>query len=64
VVAVCDTYKGNLNKAKDQVITKGATRRRRITDYRDILNDPTIDVVVISTPSTALSHGHGGAQGR
>jgi predicted dehydrogenase len=50
VVAVCDTYKGNLNKAKDQVITKGGNTPKTYNDYRDILNDPTIDVVVISTP--------------
>lgn len=50
IVAVCDTYKGNLAKAVDNVQTKQGKKPKAIVDYREILADPSIDVVFIATP--------------
>ncbi|MDQ6675997.1 MAG: Gfo/Idh/MocA family oxidoreductase, partial [Acidobacteriota bacterium] len=50
VVAVCDTYAGNLAKAKDQVQTKGGNTPKTYVDYRELLADPNVDSVAISTP--------------
>ena len=50
VTAVCDTYKGNLAKGKDRVQTTGGNTPKTFVDYRDILKDPSIDVVFITTP--------------
>lgn len=50
VNAVCDTYTGNLAKAKDRVQTMGHNTPKTYEDYRQLLADPSIDAVVISTP--------------
>jgi predicted dehydrogenase len=50
VVAVCDTYSGNLAKGKDRVQTMGGNTPKTYVDYKDILADPSIDVVFIATP--------------
>jgi predicted dehydrogenase len=50
IVAVCDTYKGNLAKGLDYVQTKQGAKPKAVVDYRDILADPKIDVVFIATP--------------
>lgn len=50
VVAVCDTYKGNLNRAKDYVTTQNGSAPRTFVDYKELLAAPGIDAVVISTP--------------
>ncbi|MEO7144229.1 MAG: Gfo/Idh/MocA family oxidoreductase [Bryobacteraceae bacterium] len=50
VVAVCDTYAGHLARAKDQVETLGRNTPKTYTDYRDMLADPNVDSVFISTP--------------
>src|ERR1051326_5379141 len=50
VTAVCDTYKGNLNRAKDRVQTMGKNAPKTYEDYLQLLQDPSIDAVVISTP--------------
>jgi predicted dehydrogenase len=50
VVAVCDTYEGNKNRAKDLVQTTEKQTPKTFVDYRDILKDPSIDVVFITTP--------------
>ena len=50
VNAVCDTYTGNLAKAKDRVQTTGHNTPKTYEDYRQLLADPSIDAVVISTP--------------
>jgi len=50
VTAVCDTYKGNLNRAKDRVQTMGKNAPKTYDDYLQLLQDPSIDAVVISTP--------------
>lgn len=50
VTAVCDTYTGNLNRAKDAVQTQGGNTPKTYVDYREVLRDPSIDVVFICTP--------------
>src|SRR5579862_6146147 len=46
VVAVCDVYERNLKMALDK--TNG--QARAVRDFREILNDKSIDAVCISTP--------------
>src|SRR5579864_3615581 len=50
VTAVCDTYTGHLNRAKDRVQTMGKNAPKTYADYLELLQDPSIDAVVISTP--------------
>lgn len=50
VAAVCDTYAGNLNRAKDNVMSKGKNTPKTYVDYKDLLADPNVDVVFIMTP--------------
>jgi predicted dehydrogenase len=50
VVAVCDTYQGNLAKGKDIVQTEEKTSPKTYVDYRDVLADPNVDVVFICSP--------------
>jgi predicted dehydrogenase len=50
VVAVCDTFSGNLAKGKDRVQTMGGNTPKTYVDYKEILADPSIDVVFIATP--------------
>jgi predicted dehydrogenase len=50
VVAVCDTYQGNLNQGKDIVQTKENSTPKTYVDYRELLADPNIDVVFICSP--------------
>src|ERR1051326_6039235 len=39
VVAVCDTYKGNLARAKDRVQTMGGNTPKTYEDYQQVLAD-------------------------
>jgi predicted dehydrogenase len=50
VTAVCDTYAGNLARAKDNVQSKGKNTPKTYVDYKDLLADPNVDVVFIMTP--------------
>lgn len=50
IVAVCDAYKGNLNKAKDTVQTQEGKTPKTYVDYKELLADPNVDVVFIATP--------------
>jgi predicted dehydrogenase len=50
VVGVCDAYTGNLARAKDRVQTLGKNTPKTYADYKELLADPSIDVVFISTP--------------
>lgn len=50
VTHVCDTYKGNLAKGKDIVQTNGKNSPKTSVDYRDVINDPNVDVVFICSP--------------
>ena len=50
VTAVCDTYDGHRNRAVDRVATWGGNKPKPYIDYRDLLADPSIDIVFICTP--------------
>ena len=50
VLAVCDTYTGNLNKGADYVATKWGKKPDTYADYRQILDRKDIDTVFIMTP--------------
>ena len=50
VTAVCDTFQGALAAGKDNVQTKGGNTPKTYSDFREILQDPSIDVVFITTP--------------
>src|SRR5436190_1756440 len=50
VVALCDTFQGNLAKGKDIVQTEEKTTPKTYIDYRDVLSDPNVDVVFIASP--------------
>jgi predicted dehydrogenase len=49
VVAVCDVYQPNLERAAAAARSLGQ-QPREVKDFRDILKDPSIDVVCVSTP--------------
>lgn len=50
VLAVCDTYEGNLNRAKDRVQTMGKNTPQATSDYTQVLANRDINTVVIATP--------------
>lgn len=50
VSAVCDTFSVNLNRGKDLVATTEGRTPKAVADYKEILNDKSIDAVVIATP--------------
>lgn len=51
VVTLCDVQAGNLDLAREFVKERGVEPDFKFTDdYRDVLSDPSIDAVVISTP--------------
>ncbi len=50
VTAVCDTFQGNLAKGKDRVQTQGKNSPKTYVDYRELLQDASIDAVFITTP--------------
>jgi predicted dehydrogenase len=50
VSAVCDTFQGALARGKDQVMTKGKNTPKTYVDYREMLKDPSIDVIFVTTP--------------
>ena len=50
VTAICDAYTGNLSKASARVETLGANTPKHYADYRDLLQDKSIDAVIIATP--------------
>jgi predicted dehydrogenase len=50
IVAVCDAYKGYIARSKDLIQSNGGAAPKTYEDYRELLKDPSIDVVVIATP--------------
>lgn len=48
--AVCDVWKPALEDAAEKVHDNQDARPKTYDDYRDVLNDPSIDGVVIATP--------------
>ena len=51
IVALCDTFNGNLAQGKDLVQTKGQNAPKTYVDYRDLLADKDVDAVVIARPA-------------
>ena len=50
VSAICDGYTGNLAKAGARIQTLGSNTPKHYADYRDLLQDKSIDAVFIATP--------------
>ena len=50
VTAVCDTFQGALAAAQASVQTKVGNTPKTYADYREMLRDPAIDAVFITTP--------------
>jgi predicted dehydrogenase len=51
VVAVCDAYKGRLERSQDRVSGLRSGRKPRIIrDYREALADSSVDALVVATP--------------
>jgi predicted dehydrogenase len=50
IVAICDAYTGNLSKAGARIATLGGNTPKPYADYRDLLQDKSIDAVFIATP--------------
>jgi predicted dehydrogenase len=50
VMAICDAYTGNLAKAAARIETLGGRAPQRYADYRELLQDKSIDAVIVATP--------------
>jgi len=50
IAAICDAYKGNLAKAAARVQAMGGNTPKIYADYRQLLQDKSIDAVFIATP--------------
>ena len=48
--AVCDVFNRYRDGTADKIEQKTGKAPKKVLDYRDILNDPSIDAVVIATP--------------
>ncbi len=50
VEAVCDAFQGALDAGAENVASKGGNNPKKYVDYRDLLKDPAIEAVFITTP--------------
>jgi predicted dehydrogenase len=50
VTAICDAYTGNVAKASTRIQTVGGSTPRVYADYREMLQDKSIDAIFIATP--------------
>jgi len=50
VAAVCDAFQGALARGKDRVQTTEKKDPKTYADYRELLQDPAVDVVFVTTP--------------
>jgi len=50
VTAICDAYTGNVAKSVARVQTLGGNAPKTYADYRELLQDKSIDAVFIATP--------------
>jgi predicted dehydrogenase len=50
VAAISDAYTGNMAKAGARVETLGGNAPKRYRDYRELLQDKSVDAVIIATP--------------
>lgn len=46
----CDVDRGRMNRGKNDLMKRGAKEVQAVEDYRQIIEDPSIDAVVIATP--------------
>ena len=50
IAAICDNNEENLRAAGERY---GIPEDRRLTDYMDIVRDPSIDVVTVAVPTSS-----------
>ncbi|HTS67224.1 MAG TPA: Gfo/Idh/MocA family oxidoreductase [Candidatus Acidoferrales bacterium] len=50
ITAICDTYKGYIDRALDRMQTVWGNKPKTYVDYHDLLADKSIDAVYIMTP--------------
>ncbi len=50
IAAVCDVFNRYRQQFSEKIRTETKQTPKEISDYRDIINDPSIDAVVIATP--------------
>lgn len=50
IPAVCDAYKGRLERATDRIRETRGTAPRALKDYREAIADKSIDALVVATP--------------
>jgi predicted dehydrogenase len=50
ITAVCDAYRGRVERAQDRIRARRGAAPRVLKDYRDALADKSIDAVVVVTP--------------
>src|SRR4051794_38544587 len=50
IVAVCDVFKRHREEAAEKIHQGTKHKPKQIADYRELLNDPSIDAVCIATP--------------
>ncbi|MEM8946339.1 MAG: Gfo/Idh/MocA family oxidoreductase [Planctomycetota bacterium] len=50
VAALCDVFDRYRDEAAQKVLEGTQKQPKTVTDYREIINDPTIDAVVVATP--------------
>ena len=50
ITAICDTYKGYIDRALDRMQTVWGNKPKTYLDYHDLLADKSIDAVYIMTP--------------
>jgi predicted dehydrogenase len=50
VTAVCDAFQGALARGKDRVQTAEKRAPKTFADYRELLQDPEVDAVFVTTP--------------
>lgn len=51
IVVCCDVNEETANKAADKIAEGGMARPKIVTSYHDVLSDPEIDAVSITTPN-------------
>ena len=49
IVSICDVRDDMLERAKNELVSKGRPEPRLTKDYKDIINDPDIDAVAVMT---------------
>ena len=50
VTAICDAYTGHVSKASDRIEALDGKKPKTYVDYRELMQDKSIDAVIIATP--------------